>query len=35
MMEWALYVSAFVICATGIAHSYLGERYILMYYSPE
>jgi len=29
-MEWMLYLSAFLVFATGVAHSYLGERYILV-----
>ncbi|HEV7242691.1 MAG TPA: hypothetical protein VGQ36_25910 [Thermoanaerobaculia bacterium] len=29
-MQSALYVAAFLVVAVGIAHSYLGERYILM-----
>jgi hypothetical protein len=29
-MEWALYIAAFLVLATGAAHSILGERYILV-----
>lgn len=29
-MNWALYTAAILIVATGVAHSYLGERYILV-----
>lgn len=29
-MKWALYAAAFLIFATGLAHSWLGERYILV-----
>lgn len=29
-MQTALYVAAFLLVAVGIAHSYLGERYVLM-----
>ena len=29
-MEFALYFAAFLIVAVGVAHSYLGERYILI-----
>lgn len=29
-MEWALYTAALLIFATGVAHSWLGERYILV-----
>lgn len=29
-MDWALYISAFIVLITGVAHSALGEKYILV-----